>query len=275
MTPPRPSSGSGAPPAPVDAGGAPKTAWSLSALHLNALAWERFGLELPLELLLGEVPLRKVLASATPGAGWRGAQPPEPLGASAGTATHAPAPYGQDAMWISERAFGGPPHNLVFVALLEGALAFGVMLRRFTGRQRLAVGIPAAGRSVPELQRLVGLCSNIVPVVLDLQDDATVAEQVASVQRSVAAPLAHSDLPFPEVLSAVGAGGEAGFIPYVQLVFAMHDRLIDHDFTSGGPRAARWGPWGWRSARRPTRTRTAAARRPWRPGRTSPSSWSR
>lgn len=77
-------------------------------MHLAALAWERFGLELSVELLLGDVPLQKVPASARPSAGWPGMEALEL--ARATSRAPAPAPYGQ------EQAFGGPPHNLVFVA---------------------------------------------------------------------------------------------------------------------------------------------------------------
>ncbi|MEW2625546.1 amino acid adenylation domain-containing protein [Streptomyces sp. NPDC048106] len=107
---------------------------SLRAMHLVSLAEEKLGVALPLGRLLADEPLCAVLADAAraepgpapragehrPAAGPAPAEghpsPGEPA-ASKGRLSHA-----QQGMWLTERAVGGSPYNLVFVAFAEGPL---------------------------------------------------------------------------------------------------------------------------------------------------------
>ncbi|OIK26878.1 non-ribosomal peptide synthetase [Streptomyces malaysiense] len=92
---------------------------SLRAMHLVSLAAERLGVAVPLGRLLADEPLRAVLDEAEPASGPRPVTrrpAPEPVG-SEGQLSHA-----QQGMWLTERAVGGSPYNLVFVAFAEGPL---------------------------------------------------------------------------------------------------------------------------------------------------------
>ncbi|WP_153812547.1 non-ribosomal peptide synthetase [Streptomyces sp. SUK 48] len=92
---------------------------SLRAMHLVSLAEERLGVAVPLGRLLTDEPLRAVLARAQPASEPRaGARGPlaEP-GRAEGQLSHA-----QQGMWLTERAVGGSPYNLVFAAFAEGPL---------------------------------------------------------------------------------------------------------------------------------------------------------
>ncbi|WP_237533258.1 condensation domain-containing protein [Streptomyces sp. SID685] len=100
---------------------------SLRAMHLVSLAEERLGVAVPLGRLLADEPLRAVLAKAETEAG-TGAAPasrprPEAHGPLAEPArAEGQLSHAQQGMWLTERAVGGSPYNLVFVAFTEGPL---------------------------------------------------------------------------------------------------------------------------------------------------------
>ncbi|QQP96997.1 non-ribosomal peptide synthetase [Lysobacter enzymogenes] len=143
------------------------------------------------------------------------------------------------------RALAAAAGTTEFALLLSG---FAVALKRHTGLSRFPIGVPAPNRPTPELQNLIGLCNNIVPVVLEIDEDRDAGMHARSVQAALAAALAHAGLPYAQILQAAGAGGEAAFNPYVQVVFSMHDRLIPNRLSAGGARVAVEDGFGGRAA---------------------------
>ncbi|MCL6443031.1 MAG: amino acid adenylation domain-containing protein [Alicyclobacillus sp.] len=107
--------------------------------------------------------------------------------------------------------------------------AYALLLTRYTGNRKLIVGVPSAGRSTPELRELVGLCTNVVPVIVEVKEDATVAEYVKSVQKSLSRTLDNSDIPFDELVRALGIKGDLRRNPLIQYVFGMHDKLFERN----------------------------------------------
>ncbi|HEX5757921.1 MAG TPA: amino acid adenylation domain-containing protein, partial [Thermoanaerobaculia bacterium] len=73
--------------------------------------------------------------------------------------------------------------------------AFQVLLHRYTGQPRFAVGGHAAGRGRPELAGVVGCFFNPLPLVADLAGDPSFLEVLAAAHRRAAAALAHQDYP--------------------------------------------------------------------------------
>lgn len=117
-----------------------------------------------------------------------------------------------------------------FALLLSG---YALLLSRYTGIRKLIVGVPSAGRPTPELRELVGLCANTVPVVVEVEEDSKVGEYVKSVQQSLNRSLDNSDIPFVELVHALGIKGDSRRNPLIQYVFAMHDKLIERKRSIG------------------------------------------
>lgn len=143
------------------------------------------------------------------------------------------------------RALAAAAGTTEFALLLSG---FALALKRHTGLGRFALGVPAPNRPTPELQALIGLCNNIVPVVLEIDEDRDAALHARATQTSLAQALANAGLPYAEILRAAGAGGEAAFNPYVQVVFSMHDQLIPHELRAGDAAVAVEDGFGGRAA---------------------------
>ncbi|MDQ3274535.1 MAG: amino acid adenylation domain-containing protein, partial [Actinomycetota bacterium] len=93
-----------------------------------------------------------------------------------------------------------------FVSLLAGYFAF---LHRYTGQDDLVVGTVVANRPRPEQRDLVGFLANTVVVRFDVSGAPTFREMLRGVRGAVADALAHSRLPYSEIVRST-AGGRAG-----------------------------------------------------------------
>ncbi|MER5267854.1 amino acid adenylation domain-containing protein [Actinosynnema sp. NPDC002837] len=96
---------------------------------------------------------------------------------------------------------------------------FAGLLHRYTGQPRFAIGSLVAGRPTPQTEPLVGLFANTVAIPVDLSGDPTAAESVRRVNRSVLDALAHSDVPFDQVVADLRVERSAEHNPVFQVLF--------------------------------------------------------
>lgn len=89
-----------------------------------------------------------------------------------------------------------------FMVLLA---AFQTVLRRFTGYDDIVVGTPTAGRTKPELEKLVGFFINAVVLRTDLSGDPTFIELLDRVRVTTLGAYAHQELPFEALLDEAPA----------------------------------------------------------------------
>ncbi|HVE93038.1 MAG TPA: condensation domain-containing protein, partial [Actinomycetota bacterium] len=116
------------------------------------------------------------------------------------------------------------------LARSSGATAFMVLLaawttllHRYTGRTDIVVGCPVAGRERPELEPLVGLFVNTLPVRVDLSGEPSFADLVARVRTSVLEALAHQSLPFERLVEELRPPREIATTPVFQVAFALQN----------------------------------------------------
>ncbi|MFH8882292.1 amino acid adenylation domain-containing protein [Streptomyces californicus] len=124
------------------------------------------------------------------------------------------------------RALGITPY-----AFLLGA--FGLALGRRTGARSLLVGVPLLGRQSGELERLIAVAGNLVPVRVDLDDEASPGAYLRSVHASLGRSIDAGDLPFEELVSRLGVERSLGCHPLVQVCFGMHDQLVPQNLDAG------------------------------------------
>ncbi|SEG84492.1 amino acid adenylation domain-containing protein [Actinacidiphila yanglinensis] len=108
----------------------------------------------------------------------------------------------------------------LFVTLLS---ALGIVLHRYTRQDNIVVGVPVADRTRPETQGLVGLFLNVLALRLRLDGGPTVRELLGRVLRTVSGGLAHQDVPFADVVSALrrdGGNPAAASVGQVLFTFA-------------------------------------------------------
>jgi amino acid adenylation domain-containing protein len=116
-----------------------------------------------------------------------------------------------------------------FMVLLA---AFGTLLGRYTGQEDVVVGCPIAGRTSPEMERLVGLFVNTLPLRVELGGLVTFRELVARVRERALGAYAHQELPFEKLVEAVQPTRVLGERPLAQVLFVLQNTPGTRD--SGG-----------------------------------------
>jgi amino acid adenylation domain-containing protein len=96
-----------------------------------------------------------------------------------------------------------------------------VLLYRYSGQDDFVVGTPFANRSRPELSQLIGFFVNLVPIRARLSRTLTFTELAARVRTAALGAYAHQEVPFDQLLHALGLVRRADRVPLVQVVFVL------------------------------------------------------
>ncbi|WP_319459346.1 non-ribosomal peptide synthetase [Micromonospora sp. RTP1Z1] len=114
------------------------------------------------------------------------------------------------------RATGGT----LFMTLLA---AYQVLLARHAGQDDFAVGASVAGRSAPELENVVGMFINMLPLRAELAGDPTFTELLVRTRRSVLDGFEHADVPFAKVVHELGLPRDVSRSPVFQAMFVLQN----------------------------------------------------
>ncbi|MDC3955553.1 amino acid adenylation domain-containing protein [Polyangium jinanense] len=118
------------------------------------------------------------------------------------------------------RALGQDAGATLFMTLLA---AFQVLLARCSGLDDVVVGTPIAGRNRQELEPLIGLFVNSLPMRADISDDPTFLGHLGRVKQITQDAYAHQDLPFDKLVEALSSERSASHHPVYQVAFALHN----------------------------------------------------
>ncbi|MER5643542.1 amino acid adenylation domain-containing protein [Streptosporangium sp. NPDC002524] len=97
--------------------------------------------------------------------------------------------------------------------------AFSVLLARWSGRTDVVVGSPVAGRELPELDALIGMFVNTLPLRTDLGGDPAFGEALDRVRTTVLEAFDHQNVPFAKLVEAVSPPRDPGRTPLFQVGF--------------------------------------------------------
>ncbi|HSF39873.1 MAG TPA: amino acid adenylation domain-containing protein, partial [Thermoanaerobaculia bacterium] len=112
----------------------------------------------------------------------------------------------------------------LFMTLFSG---FAALLSRYTGQTDLVLGSVFAGRSRPEVQGLIGLFVNALPLRVDLAGDPGFTGLLARVRRAVLGAHAHQDLPLERLVQEMQPQRDLSRSPLFQVVFVLQDEGIE------------------------------------------------
>src|SRR6185295_10820973 len=102
------------------------------------------------------------------------------------------------------RAVGATPFQLAFAAL-------SALLGRLSRTEDLVIGVPVAGRSHSEVEPLIGLFVNTVPIRISLVGDPTFTALLARSRKAALAGLSRGDVPLERLIEELGTpGGHEG-----------------------------------------------------------------
>ncbi len=120
--------------------------------------------------------------------------------------------------------------------------AYEVLLGRYAGQDDFAVGSPVAGRGHPELEGLVGMFVNMLPMRARLDDAESFAGLLARTRQAVLDGLTHQQVQFEQIVAELGVPRDVSRAPLFQVTLALQNyRMRDHAAggDGGGP-TAQW-----------------------------------
>ena len=108
----------------------------------------------------------------------------------------------------------------LFMVLLA---AYQVLLARYSGQDDFAVGVSVAGRSEPELEDVVGMFANMLPLRAELSGDPSFAELLERTRSVVLDGFDHGEVPFAKVVHELGIPRDVSRSPVFQAMFALQN----------------------------------------------------
>ncbi|WP_456238686.1 amino acid adenylation domain-containing protein [Paenibacillus silvestris] len=110
----------------------------------------------------------------------------------------------------------------LYMTLLSG---FKVLLHSCTGQEDIIVGSPVAGRTLPDVQQLLGMFVNMVALRSHPSADKTFIQYVNEIRDLVIEAHAHQDYAYETLVEKLELGRETDRNPLFDVVFMLHNHL--------------------------------------------------
>ncbi|MBK9942044.1 MAG: amino acid adenylation domain-containing protein [Kouleothrix sp.] len=196
--------------------GQPAALPALPLQYGDYAAWQRSSLQGPaldqqLEYWRGQLdqaPTLLELPSDRP-------RPPVPSGHGGHSAFSIPAPLAEQLHALA-RSTGCTPFMLLLTV-------YGALLARLSGQADLLIGSPVAGRTLPELEPLVGLFLNTLVLRVDLRGAPSFRQALQRVREMALGAYAHQDLPFERLVEALHPERNLSYTPLFQVMFTLQN----------------------------------------------------
>jgi acyl transferase domain-containing protein/acyl carrier protein len=128
-----------------------------------------------------------------------------------------------DALMARATALGREERATPFMIYLAALMA---VLKSVTGQPDVCVGSYAANRPLPELESLVGLFANTVALRADLAGDPSYRDLLDQVRRTCTEAYDNLDVPYDQVVKALGLPRELGRTPLFQVLLVVETASV-------------------------------------------------
>ncbi|RCG17648.1 amino acid adenylation domain-containing protein, partial [Streptomyces reniochalinae] len=118
----------------------------------------------------------------------------------------------------------GEHQTTQFVALLS---AFAVLLSRYSGQEKVVVGIPVANRGRVETEPLIGFLVNTVALCVDLSGTPDFSDVVEQVRWKLLEAQSHQEVPFDRIVEELKPERSLSYSPVFQVMFTGLDKLFE------------------------------------------------
>ncbi|MEV0687215.1 non-ribosomal peptide synthase/polyketide synthase [Nocardia sp. NPDC050378] len=112
-------------------------------------------------------------------------------------------------------------NSTTLFTVVHSALA--VLLAKQSGSSDITVGAPVAGRGARELDDLVGMFVNTVVLRTEVDSRAPFTDLLAQARRRDLAAIAHADVPFEQVVDALGRTRSGAYTPLFQVMLTFQN----------------------------------------------------
>jgi amino acid adenylation domain-containing protein len=101
--------------------------------------------------------------------------------------------------------------------------AFNVLLQRYSGQDDLVIGTPIAGRSHPEVEKLIGLFVNTLVLRTDMSGNPRFVDLLQRVKKTAMGAYAHQDVPFERLVEELKPERDMSRNPLFQVLFVLQN----------------------------------------------------
>jgi hypothetical protein len=108
----------------------------------------------------------------------------------------------------------------LYMTLLAG---FQTLLSKYTGGQKIVLGLDSANRGTSETERMVGFFVNLLPVAFDVSGNPTFRELLERVRDRLLECYAYQDVPFDRLVEELNPRRTGAYHPIVQVLFVMQN----------------------------------------------------
>jgi amino acid adenylation domain-containing protein/non-ribosomal peptide synthase protein (TIGR01720 family) len=108
----------------------------------------------------------------------------------------------------------------VFMVLLAG---LAMLLHRYSGQEDIVIGTPVANRDRREIEELIGVFSNYIPLRIDLSGSPSFREVIARVRSICLAAYEHQHVPFEKLVEALKPERTLGASPLFQVALVLQN----------------------------------------------------
>jgi amino acid adenylation domain-containing protein len=111
--------------------------------------------------------------------------------------------------------------------------AFTILLSRYSGRDDLVVGMPTAGRTHADLEPLIGMFVNMLPIRCRPLESKRFDHYLMEVAQKVLEAFENQDYPFDELVDRVGMQRDVGRFPLFDVSFQLGhlDAGVSHQYS--------------------------------------------
>ncbi|HET9226343.1 MAG TPA: amino acid adenylation domain-containing protein, partial [Thermoanaerobaculia bacterium] len=120
--------------------------------------------------------------------------------------------------------------STLFLTLLA---AFQALVHRVTGQDDLVIGSPVAGRTRPELEGLIGLFVNLLPIRVQVDGDLPFSALLERTREAMVSALEHQDVPFERLVAELEPQRDLSRHPVFQLVLLVEEAPEIEEIPSG------------------------------------------
>jgi amino acid adenylation domain-containing protein len=118
------------------------------------------------------------------------------------------------------RQFSHDHHATLFMMMFS---AFATLLNRYSGQEDILVGVGIANRQRPEVENLLGMMINTVPLRARMSGDQPFTALLERVRETCLRIYAHQDMPFGKLVEALRPKRSLGHMPLCQVMFTFLD----------------------------------------------------
>jgi amino acid adenylation domain-containing protein/non-ribosomal peptide synthase protein (TIGR01720 family) len=123
-----------------------------------------------------------------------------------------------DAVVRSGRRHGCTPFIMLWAAMA-------LLMHRLGGQEDLVIGVPVSTRRDPDAERLVGYCTNMLPVRSRCPSGISLSRFLETSRGTLSGALDHARFPFAAIVRTLNPHRQAGRMPIVNVSFNLERRV--------------------------------------------------